>query len=335
VGDAFDLPSSSTLADAILFRPAVIRNRATGKYVLWVNVIPRGFSVLDGLLKASYRVGVASRPEGPFTLTATEPHMALHADGDFGLLEHEGRAWIAYNSFQTDHSIAVQELDASFTDVAPGGNASIVSINDQENVALFESGGKFYLIHGNLCCFCPEGSNVLLSVALSPMGPYTRVRELNPRDEHHMPRIPAQSNGVFKVQLSSGRQQLVWSGDMWQSSLSGLKGRDVQVWLPLDVHSDAPLNFTRTWQLGEFAKPIVAPFPPSRVGMEYAKLMQGGASPFPRAHEHVGPHLEYFAVIMLVLIVSPFVVGGAVCFRLSRRGVEWWQKGPARTSYLV
>jgi len=192
------------------------------------------------------------------------------------------------------------------------------------------------------------------------MGPYTRVRELNPRDEHHMPRIPAQSNGVFKVQLSSGRQQLVWSGDMWQSSLSGLKGRDVQVWLPLDVHSDAPLNFTRTWQLGEFAKPIVAPFPPSRVGMEYAKLMQaslpllahlrvlvdawqappaalrqGGASPFPRAHEHVGPHLEYFAVIMLVLIVSPFVVGGAVCFRLSRRGVEWWQKGPARTSYLV
>lgn len=47
--------------------------------VLWVNVIPPGFSVLDGLLKASYRVGEATLPEGPFTLTAEEPKMRFHS----------------------------------------------------------------------------------------------------------------------------------------------------------------------------------------------------------------------------------------------------------------
>ena len=37
------------LQEAILFRPAVIYNPTTRKYVLWVNRIPKGYSVWDGI----------------------------------------------------------------------------------------------------------------------------------------------------------------------------------------------------------------------------------------------------------------------------------------------
>jgi len=67
----------------------------------------------------------------------------------------------------------VQELDASFTDVAPGGNASIVSINDQENVALFESGGKFYLIHVPLLLPLPYPRPSALVTSLQRTPPTT------------------------------------------------------------------------------------------------------------------------------------------------------------------
>jgi hypothetical protein len=319
VGDAFDLPSSSRLSDAILFRPVVIYNRATARYVLWVNVVPPGFSVLDGLLKTGYRVGEATRPEGPFTLTEHEPALARHAGGDFSLLEHGGRAWIAANAFEDDHSISVQPLDSSFTDVA--GAAAVVSIKDQESVGLFESNGKFYMVHGNLCCFCPEGSNVLLSVAESPMGPYTRLRELNPRSADRLPLIPAQSNGVFKARLADGSNQLVWTGDMWESARSGRKGRDVQVWLPLHVEDDAPLRFVRSWQLGALTtwNSSSAPKPPSRTALEFAALVHGGGSPFPQPHHHWGPHLEIFATFMLVLISMPFICVAMLTWWLATR----------------
>lgn len=143
---------------------------------------------------------------------------------------------------------------------------------------------------------------MLLSISSSPTGPFHHLRELNPRDSHHLPRIAAQSNGVFRVELEGGKEQLIWSGDMWQSSLSGRKGADVQVhllraaakgvvpipvsldwgsiaqvWLPLDVHSNQTLTFTREWELGPLAMPVNASFPPSRVQSEFATLVKASS----------------------------------------------------------
>ena len=48
------------LKDAILFRPAVIYNPMSERYVLWINRIPRGYSVWDGYTRGGFVVAEAS-----------------------------------------------------------------------------------------------------------------------------------------------------------------------------------------------------------------------------------------------------------------------------------
>ena len=123
---------------------------------------------------------------------------------DFSLMVDGDRAWIAYGSWHNyaikdgvgdwrarvypdwlreGHQIAVQPLDSSFTrplTAAEGGRAVTVTRESQESPSFFKRGGFFYIIHGDLCCFCRVGSDAKVLVATDPMGPWTYVTQLNP-----------------------------------------------------------------------------------------------------------------------------------------------------------
>lgn len=247
LGDAALDASDPLLADAILFRPSVIYSPSTERYVLWLNRIPRGYSVWDGYTRGGFVVAESRDPAGPFTLLPRQPAVAYGGGGDFALLADGARAWIAYgswdNGYRTDgvhayfppelnagHRIAVQPLGSSFTDVDASVPPRTVTGHDQEAPTLFKHGEHFYLLHGDVCCFCPQGSDSKVQVATDPMSNWTAVTNINPFGRDH---VRVQSNAVFAAELADGTTQLVWTADQWGSARSGLKAHDTQFWAPL------------------------------------------------------------------------------------------------------
>ena len=73
------------------------------------------------------------------------------------------------------HQIAVQRLDpATYMQPDPHGpDAVTVTTRSQEAPAFFRRGGFWYLLHGDLCCFCGHGSDAKVLVSREgPLGPY-------------------------------------------------------------------------------------------------------------------------------------------------------------------
>ena len=258
VGDAFENGPKWLLDDSIIFRPAIVYNKETAKYVLWVNRLPRREGpVVNAYVEAGFAVGTSESAEGPFVFPDDEneamPKM-VHAGGaDFSLLQDEesGEAYIAYGAWHNfkissgwrsrhypdwmkeGHQIAIQRLDpTSFTKPASPEKAVTVTNESQEAPSFFKRGQYYYLVHGNLCCFCERGSDAKVLVSKDPMGPFVNVGNLNVfGSKTH---VKVQSSDVFEVkEHSSGTVTYIWSGDLWFSSKSRLKGEDYQYWHPL------------------------------------------------------------------------------------------------------
>eukprot|EP00944_MAST-04C_sp_MAST-4C-sp1_P009554 g9554.t1 len=263
--------------DSIIFRPAIVYNKQSKKYVLWLNRLPRmGNSLVVKTYEyAGFVVGTSSTPYGPFTFEEDEDRcmVQMEHDGgaDFAILQdddYEGNdggtrnrayilygAWHHYGMSQSDwrfnyypdwakngHQIAIQELDmATFTH--PVGPSTRVTTNGQESPSIFKRNGVYYLVHGNLCCFCERGSDAKVLASRNPLGPFKYVTNLNnltPARDH----IQAQSSGIVMVKEFDNTTKYLWTGDMWFSSKSGFKGDDFQYFQPLKVRSQATSIFS-------------------------------------------------------------------------------------------
>lgn len=182
---------------SILYRPHLVWNPRTEKYVLFVNYVGS-----DGGGYKGNAVYVADSPEGPFSLR--NPSMNLSrlcpsatngpecgatqgGCGDFDVLvdPRDGAGYIAYGC---NFYMSIEKLTSDFTDTAPvaageNGNATVVggAFNGTmfpdyfvEAPAMFERNGVYYLLYGHCCCFCFQGSGVLVFRSSSPMGPWSR-----------------------------------------------------------------------------------------------------------------------------------------------------------------
>jgi len=236
--------------ESIVFRPAVLYSRATRRYVLWLNRLPRAEPVVEAYRRAGFVVGTSDAPEGPFEFAPTAeeatPPMAHAGGADFALLASGGEAHIVYGAWHNmgitsgwraqlypehmrhSHQIAVQRLDESFTRAV--GEAVTVSEHGQEAPSWFRRGELWYLIYGHTCCFCKMGSDARVYVGSAPMGPYEYAGHLNDFGDAH---VPAQNSGIVEVTQADGSNAFIWVADMWMSAASGLKGDDLQYWHPL------------------------------------------------------------------------------------------------------
>jgi hypothetical protein len=246
-GDAFP-PSSRPYG--IYFRPKVLFNEQTGKYVLWVNHLPKAMNPLIAYPHAAYVVATSTSPTGPFELVTEKANLAVPGAGDAALfVDDDGSAYIAYDAWGNKHQVVVERLSDDYCDsLGAAASSGPVSPKGNEAPALFKRKGWYYLLYGNTCCFCATGSNAQVMTATSPLGPWTDAGydiDGSPRKtlRPYNSTVRAQENGVFQATLASGETAFVWTGDQWTSAPDGLKSHDRQYWEPLsfDDSQDPPV----------------------------------------------------------------------------------------------
>eukprot|EP00943_MAST-04B_sp_MAST-4B-sp1_P006550 g6550.t1 len=229
VADALKNGPKWLFEDSIIFRPAIVYNKQSKKYVLWLNRLPRldNQLVVKSYEIAGFVVGTSDAPEGPFQFEPNEENAMVqmeHAGGaDFAILQDDddngktNRAYILYGAWhhygmkksdwrfqfypdwaKNGHQIAIQELDPeSFT--RPIGPSTRVTKNGQESPRFI-----------------------------------TNLNNLLPSKDH----IKAQSSGIVTVREYDGTYKYIWTGDMWFSSKSGYKGDDFQYFQPLQFKAE-------------------------------------------------------------------------------------------------
>lgn len=208
------------------YRPKVVYNPATRRYVLWVNWMPPG-----DFKKSQYLTATATSPVGPFTVEELNATTKFIDGGDFCLFVDDdppNTGYVVYTSLAAGHSISIAPLTHDFLNSIPENNTGFLPGTTggcYEAPVMFKREGVYWVFLGPCCCACQAGSDTYVYQASSPLGPYTFVGSLG-NAEH------AQQNYVFQVPTSSGIE-FIWTGDRWHSSPDGNGQHDFQFWQPL------------------------------------------------------------------------------------------------------
>lgn len=266
----------------IYYRPYVIFNPKTRKYVLWYNWYPRQWDGQTG-------VAISDTPIGPFTIVNPNVQLACSHPGDGSLfVDDDGTGYYIYTAIDKGYTIRVERLTPDY--LGSSGEISDVLGIGGEAPLLFRRNNLYYVLCGPRCAFCPEGSEVSVFISFSPMGPFGVAPNINRRTEsggstvwtqqtwtvdvpggkftlpltnkltyqNNAPVIPAQETWVAKIPMAGG-PAFIWMADRWQSASDGVKGHDLQFWsspLKFNPYDDTILpveNLTRwdiTWSWG-------------------------------------------------------------------------------------
>ena len=245
----------------VYYRPYVVFNSITRKYVLWYNWYPTQWKGQTG-------VAISDSPVGPFTIVNANVHLACSQPGDGSLfVDDVGTGYYIYTAIDQGYTVRVERLTPDY--LATTGEMSDPLVIGAEAPVLFRRNNLYYALCGQRCAFCPEGSGVMVFFSNSPLGPFFPAPNINRRPESraptvstqqtwnvdipggkfsyaftnnsqmvyesNAPRIPAQETWVAKIPMAGG-PIFIWMADRWQSAPDGVKGHDFQFW-------SAPLNF--------------------------------------------------------------------------------------------
>ena len=243
----------------VYYRPYVVFNPKTRKFVLWYNWYPKQWDGQTG-------VAVSDTPVGPFTIVNANMPLSCPHVGDGSLfVDDDGTGYYIYTAIDQGYTVRVERLTPDFLG-ATGETSSVLAIGGEAPV-LFRRENLYYALCGPRCTFCPEGSEVLVFISYSPLGPYGRAPNINRRlgseasavwtqptfpvdvpggkfsvplngnvtYQNNAPIIPAQETWVAKIPMAGG-PAFIWMADRWQSAPDGIKGHDLQFW-------SAPLKF--------------------------------------------------------------------------------------------
>jgi hypothetical protein len=231
--------------DGVYYRPYVVFNPNTRKYVLWFNWYPK---LWDGQLA----VATSDTPEGPFTIVNdnVQVSQAKFRPGDGSLfVDDDGTGYFIYTVIGQDHAIRVEQLTRDY--LGSTGKASEVLARGCEGPAMFRRNNRYYVLFDATCCFCPAGSGARVFTSTSPFGPFTERSNINRQLGSGIPIVAAQQTWVAKLPTPEG-PAFIWMGDRWGSRPDGIKGHDFQFWsAPLKFSSDGnilPIENLPRWQ---------------------------------------------------------------------------------------
>ena len=271
----------------VLYRPHLVFNPNTNLWVLFVNYV--GESGHYG----GNAVYSAATPEGPFTLRTQQMALsrlcpgpripagsscgaAQGGCGDFDVfVDDDGKGYIVYGC---NFWISIEPLTLDFFDSNPDGtnatgpefpfNGTVFPDYFTEAPALFKRKNKYYMLYGHCCCFCLQGSGIIVYTADYVMGPWIRQRggdlactaplssQLDTGHKYRMSEgisgglsarptpgqgclyngsnkvstTHAQQNFVVRIPDTNDADQILWTGDRWQQAPDGLKGHEGQYW---------------------------------------------------------------------------------------------------------
>ena len=242
--------------EGIYFRPKVIYDPLRSRFVLWVNRVKLLLG-LPNYLDSDLLVAVSPNPEGPFTVVTEKANVQHGNPGDFTLfIDDDGQGYLIYDSFNTNHKVAIEKLDSDYLDIAQDSPSLIVSDMNNEAPIFFKRQGVYYLLYGQCCCFCVTGSNSQLKTASSPMGPYTDPQiDIDPFSGSFFGGksvTGGQESFVFTVrERNRNEDTYVFVSDRWASALDGQKGHDLQYWGRLEFTESGikQLSWVDEWEL--------------------------------------------------------------------------------------
>jgi Glycosyl hydrolases family 43 len=272
----------SSRPPGVLFRPDAILNPLTNLWVLyWNYVYPSG-------TYAGCAAATSATPEGPFALQRELVNTTFKG-GDFHLFTDpkDNAGYIIYGA---SYKVTIEKLTPDYLSTQGGASASLYTFNDtfdyfSESPMLLEKNGIYYALFSWCCCYCLQGSGIIVHTAPSMAGPWTRQEGDNIACTAGTPYVPpshssspkkyslsaftvdveptngqgcqyhnasttattrAQQNFVVSVDTPTG-VDWIWIGDRWQQSWDGTKGHDPQTFLPLPVNANGSISFL-AWQ---------------------------------------------------------------------------------------
>ena len=195
------------------YRPHVLYNSATAKYVLWINSYDSA---------SDYHVFTSSSPTGPYAEQA-QPVLAnmgtpgSFVNGDFDLFQDDdGTAYINYSFInvptpagQANHILRVQKLNSSYTSGV--GSAISSGATGAEAISLFGKDGTYYMVYGPDCAYC-GGTSTLYRTARAVLGTWSSAKLLNPTS------CGGQPSFVAKLPTASGGWTYLYGSDLWHTT---------------------------------------------------------------------------------------------------------------------
>jgi len=265
----------------IYYRPYVVFNPNTRKYVLWYNWYPKNWEGQTG-------VAVSTTPVGPFTIVNSNVALSHPHAGDGSLfVDDDGTGYYIYTSIAEGYTIRVERLASDY--LSSTGEASRPLAAGGESPVLFRRNNTYYALLGPRCVACPQGSETQVFASASPLGPFLTKPEwnINRRAESDVPTIshqqtnglgvltpegtytvhppkntqiinatntpiiPAQQTWVAKIPTPDG-PIFIWMADRWGSNPDGFVGHDFQYWAPMEFGPDGiilPVKNITHWSI--------------------------------------------------------------------------------------
>ena len=263
----------------VYYRPYVVFNPRTRKYVLWYNWYPAKWNGQTG-------VAVSDSPVGPFSLVNSNVRLSHPGAGDGSLfVDDDGTGYFIYTAIGEGYTVRVERLTPDY--LGATGQTSRLLAAGGEAPLLFRRGNTYYALCGPRCEACPGGSEVQFFAAASPLGPFVTkpqwninrqavsdVRKISQLETNGLkvvtpggtvtlraatntpvinatnaPAIPAQETWVATIPTPDG-PVFVWMADRWGSSPDGIKGHDFQFWVPMEFSPEGeilPLQAMTRW----------------------------------------------------------------------------------------
>lgn len=198
------------------YRPHVLYNNASGKYVLWINSYDNA---------SGFHVFTATTPSGPFTEIA-QPSVADmgtpggFVNGDFDLFaDDNGDGYIVYTDINypllpggIDHTLRIQRLNSTYT--SGTGPAISTATAAVEAPSLFKRNGVYYLLYGPGCAYC-GGTPTVYKTAAAAMGSWSETKQINPTS------CGGQPSFVSRLPTAAGGSVFVYGSDLWNSRGAG------------------------------------------------------------------------------------------------------------------
>lgn len=216
------------------FRPHVVFNRSTRKYVLWVNVYdpPVGYYVLE-----------SDSPTGPFVERGV-PRLAFNADarggavnnGDQNLfVDEDGTGYVVYSEWaRSGGDLVVERLTPDYR--SGTGQHVRLGTRHSESPSLFKREGRYYVTASTPPNAAYGTSATSYWTAPGPLGPWSSPRKISANScggqPFHVSELPTPSGGSWHL----------YQSDLWLNS-DGREGGDLnqapapQFWAPLRFDS--------------------------------------------------------------------------------------------------
>ncbi len=245
----YDNPGGDIAAGCILERPKVVLNEATGTFVMFFKLYPRG----TGYDKGYVGVATAKKPSGPFTYR----HKFLGADspkgsGDFTMFRDAGGAVWHFTVRKPDKAFVAGRLRDDY--LQPAGAYRVLTeipLHTEAPAMVRAPSGVHYMLGSGSSGWKPNAARSFSAPAVS--GPFTDLGNpcvgVNPRNGLGPEKtFGGQISCIIPVEDRPGA--FIAMFDIWKPEMPA---EGLYVWLPLKFKNGRPVVGWRSeWDLSLF-----------------------------------------------------------------------------------